>query len=1100
MKKKLYLYAILLFALLIGGYFYFPFNQPATREPKALALTPEEMHDAYITFKRERRKNGYAKFDGPNEFALYEMAIRTRDGMETPEYEHNYQLEELKKALHKRGFSQSRTREEKLPWVERGPANVPGRTRGLIILPDDPQQKTWLAGSVGGGIWKTYDEGKSWHNKTPDLPNLATSTLAVAAFYPKIIYAGTGEGFYNIGSINGNGIFKSIDGGESWFQLSSTANNLDFQNINRIVVHPFNENILLACSNTGLNFNFRSAILRSENGGNTWTKVYEAASRIQQIIADPHNFDIQYATVNGYGVIKSIDQGRTWFDANHGMAPEKRVEVAISPTNPNRLYAGAEGFLSGSGSDLYISDDGGASWSLVMEERKEFEFFSHNVNWMGGQGWFNNSLAAHPFNEDVVYVGGIDLWKMKMRPGKEEGPPQLLGAREINTTSFLDFTNWGGQFLRGGLGTGEKWFENDFDLPFDVLPFDYSSVEIRFGTNRKQKAHRFTVPSGSSSGVEAKNYTYRDYVDVPFEVWDIDNNRQLMISFRDQENDGKFDLEASNPNKAREYLFIHGIPYNPNAPNSQIAKQAGHGHKTIYVLWPKLAAKAQWQPNQLPESKIHITYGPMMYRFRQTQNLTDAYSNIDGRNSIVHPDHHNIATIIKDYDAQTFKIVSANDGGIYYSNTATDPGVNFGDWTFAGQGYNTGQFYGVDKCAGKDEYIGGLQDNGTWRSQSGKPVNAESNYLFQLPGDGFETVWNNFNTNLIIASSQYNGFQRTTDRGKTWRMATSGLSDNSQGSAPFISKLASSKKRPDVLFTVGKTGIWRSDDFGQNWKSIPITQFWTFGNFTDIKVSIANPNVVWAGGAMGNAHRLHVSVDGGRNFRPTNNYGENITLGRISGIATHPIESATAYALFSFGKGPKILRTTDLGETWQEISGFLGKAESQNGFPDVAVYCLLVMPYNTNILWAGTEIGIVESTDGGKSWSLANNGLPSVSIWDMKVVDDQIVVATHGRGIWTLTDPRLQTKPRFQENEIAFSISPNPVKDMARIEFNLPEPSVVRVIISSLNGQIVEDRNLGERPAGVGVVEWSRTGLKKGIYIAKLYTRFGQPHFKILVE
>lgn len=101
------------------------------------------------------------------------------------------------------------------------------------------------------------------------------------------------------------------------------------------------------------------------------------------------------------------------------------------------------------------------------------------------------------------------------------------------------------------------------------------------------------------------------------------------------------------------------------------------------------------------------------------------------------------------------------------------------------------------------------------------------------------------------------------------------------------------------------------------------------------------------------------------------------------------------------------MRTTDLGATWEDISGFGANSTSSNGFPDVAVYSLLVMPHETNTIWAGTEIGLVVSTDNGASWNLANNGFPSASVWQMKVVDDQVVVATHGRGIWSVTIPEL---------------------------------------------------------------------------------------------
>jgi hypothetical protein len=149
----------------------------------------------------------------------------------------------------------------------------------------------------------------------------------------------------------------------------------------------------------------------------------------------------------------------------------------------------------------------------------------------------------------------------------------------------------------------------------------------------------------------------------------------------------------------------------------------------------------------------------------------------------------------------------------------------------------------------------------------------------------------------------------------------------------------------------------------------------------------------------------NISLDGGFSFSPTG--GSSEISGRLSGLDTHPTEEGTAFITFSFSDGPKILRTTDYGLNWSDISGFGTGDESTTGFPDVAVYCVAVMPYNTDIIWAGTDIGLVESTDNGATWSLHESNLPSVSIWEIKVVEDQVVLATHGRGIWSATLPEL---------------------------------------------------------------------------------------------
>jgi hypothetical protein len=152
---------------------------------------------------------------------------------------------------------------------------------------------------------------------------------------------------------------------------------------------------------------------------------------------------------------------------------------------------------------------------------------------------------------------------------------------------------------------------------------------------------------------------------------------------------------------------------------------------------------------------------------------------------------------------------------------------------------------------------------------------------------------------------------------------------------------------------------------------------------------------------------------------------------------------------------PKILRTSDFGETWEDISGFGNDSTSNNGFPDVMVYSLLVMPYNTDIIWAGTEIGIFESPDNGETWHYADNGLPAVSVWQMFVQDNTIVLATHGRGIWTTTE-----YPTAFENPdplpgLKLETYPNPTTGNVNIIFSSEENGYIEIRIFDLSGKIV---------------------------------------------
>jgi hypothetical protein len=430
----------------------------------------------------------------------------------------------------------------------------------------------------------------------------------------------------------------------------------------------------------------------------------------------------------------------------------------------------------------------------------------------------------------------------------------------------------------------------------------------------------------------------------------------------------------------------------------------------MYFFWPVLASGATWDATNLPTSKLQIAYSTLNNFTSTVKTVSDSYSDYDGVNTaaVVHPDQHNILPIKQNDVSQSFELLMSNDGGVFLSGTSASPGTTQGEWKKVGIGYNTSQMYGADKKPGAQEYFGGMQDNATYFTPSGTVSSASTKFVTnsKLGGDGFEVLWHSIDGKKMIGGSQYNHFERSVDGGTTWTDAFSGLTlssgspDNTK--FPFISKLANSKQAPDVIFTVGSDGVWKSLDFGGSWTLIPMPKLrWSFGSFTDVEVSKANPKIVWAGSGQHDSTTLFVSTDAGQTFTSVPNPA-GYTLGGITHIATHPYEANTAYALYSFAKTAKILKTTDLGQTWTDISGFGTGQTSSKGFPDVAVYSLYVRPDNTNIIWAGTEIGIVESLDGGTSWSMLT-AFPAVAVWDMRGQDNEVVIATHGRGIWTAT-------------------------------------------------------------------------------------------------
>ncbi|QXD16905.1 T9SS type A sorting domain-containing protein [Rhodocaloribacter litoris] len=1047
---------------------FLPFRSPSPA-PAPAYDTPRDLpavDDGERRSEKSRRMAGDA-MGYPDYFAAYHAGIRTRPDGTT--YPPNYRQEALWKA---RAAAKGRARRA-LPWRERGPGNVSGRTRALAVDPEDPTHRTWIAGSVGGGLWKTTDAGQTWQALGTDMPNLAISALVQAPSNPDVLYAGTGEGFFNVDAVSGAGIFKTTDRGQTWVQLPATATDPDFRWVNRLIIDPAREDVVLAATNEG--------IFRTEDGGITWATVYRrgqatggSGGRLQQIVATPGNFAVQYATENGVGVLKSTDGGRTWALSSQGLPDGVgRIELAIAPSKPSRLYAA----LEGSTSMLFLSDDAGGQWRPVIEADPAGE-----PDWLGAQGWYDNALAVHPFSPDTLFVGGINLWKMSLAPGTRQ-MEDFTGLDEEGTTAFMSFVRFSsGTQFGGRLATGPDVGATG------VSRADFVSVELRFGPGRSQRAHRFTVsPTAGTNGdggagIPFSQYRYGGYVEVPFEVWDITNGRQLMLSFRDQADNGVFDLIGNNTSgprdtQSREYFFVHALPYTADAPAPQIAQNGGLTYRMLYFMWPFLQSGAAWNPEALPPATLRIRFESFEAHLR-----TSARTDLNGG---PHVDHHVLQLIPIDAGTGAFMILNGNDGGVYYSE---DGGRS---WQHTRNGYNTTQFYGADKKPGADVYIGGMQDNGTWRSFN--DPNAAAPWSFAVGGDGFDVVWHPVDGEKIVASYQFNGIVRTINGGLTWASATTGLGDTgASGGGQFITSIARTRADPDLLFTIGQRGVWRSTDFAASWQAATIeTDKWGASGSGKVRISLADPNVVWAGYRMDATGRLQVSTDRGRTFSAVKNPAG--VSGRFSGLATHPREPHTAYVLFSQFGLPKIYRTTDLGQTWEDLSGFEGSpgGQSTNGFPDVAVYDLLVLPHEPRVLWAGTEIGLFVSFDDGATWTFEDS-FPAVSIWQMRVVDDEIVLATHGRGIWTVDLAAVPTGVEPVAGAVlpaAFTLGanyPNPFGPETTIPFALPRHATVRLAVYDLAGRRVATLADGDFPPGFHEVTWDARALASGVYLVRL--------------
>ncbi|NOX38754.1 MAG: T9SS type A sorting domain-containing protein [Calditrichaeota bacterium] len=313
-------------------------------------------------------------------------------------------------------------------WTGRGPYNLGGRTRALAL--DVTDENIILAGGVSGGMWRSTDGGNSWTRTTiPD--TLQSVTCLVQDTRPgktHIWYYGTGELRGNSAGLmadpyRGDGIFKSVDGGKTWFILpaTSTRRPQTFDNF-----FDYVWNLVIDVSNTSEDEIYAATyggIWRSTDGGNSWQAVLISGQSNYSRYVDVAitSTGVLYATLSSDGDKKGVwrsTDGINWVNITPSGWPAtyNRVVIGIAPSNENVVYF--LGDTPGSGKNghslwkyTYISGDGSGSGGQWENRSNNLPYNSNApVENFDSQSSYNLVIKVKPDNENVVLIGGTNLY------------------------------------------------------------------------------------------------------------------------------------------------------------------------------------------------------------------------------------------------------------------------------------------------------------------------------------------------------------------------------------------------------------------------------------------------------------------------------------------------------------------------------------------------------------------------------------------------------------------------------------------------------------------------------------------------------------------
>jgi photosystem II stability/assembly factor-like uncharacterized protein len=286
-------------------------------------------------------------------------------------------------------------------WRHLGPFTG-GDTTAIAGVASDP--RVLYIGTAGGGIWHTGDYGRTWRPIFDGQSTGVIGEIVVAPSDPQVLYAGTGAVLDGLALPNGNGFYKSADGGATWTHLGLAASG----RIPRIAVHPTNPDlVLVAALGDPSAPGEERGVYRSTNGGRTFSRVLfrDATIGAIDVLFDPLQPSVAYASLwqpaplagaaaagSGSGVFKSSDGGVTWQAAGRGLPTSAgdglgRTALAASAVRAGQVFASVSARTR---AGFYRSDDAGTSWSLVGSDAR--------VNGL--------DLEIDPAQPDVLYAAG----------------------------------------------------------------------------------------------------------------------------------------------------------------------------------------------------------------------------------------------------------------------------------------------------------------------------------------------------------------------------------------------------------------------------------------------------------------------------------------------------------------------------------------------------------------------------------------------------------------------------------------------------------------------------------------------------------------------
>ncbi|MDP2528173.1 MAG: hypothetical protein Q8W51_00350 [Candidatus Palauibacterales bacterium] len=684
-----------------------------------------------------------------------------------------------------------------------------------------------------------------------------------------------------------------------------------------------------------------------------------AGGRVSSVVGVPGKPGVYYVGSAGGGVWKTTDGGDSWTAVFADQPTSSIGAVALAPSNPSLVWVGTgEANIRNditNGHGVYFSPDGGNTWeSKGLQDVGQIE-----------------RIVVSPQDPDVVYVAAVGhAWT----PNPDRGV--------FKTTD-------------GGATWNKVLFVNDTTGAIDLVMQPGNPRVLLAAMWQMQRLPWTLNDGGAGSGI----YRSTDGGDH----WT------------------KLTEGLPRPPIGRIALGI--APTNPDHVYALVEAKKG-------MLWASEDLGDHWrmvsdnhaldvrpfyfsQVNVAPDDEDRVYFSGFQLMMSRDGGRTAHV--ID---QSVHVDHHALWIDPTDPD----RMIQGNDGGAFLTRNGGK------SWTFLNN-LPIEQFYMVS-ADGNDPYTmcGGLQDNSAWCGPS--TGGSGSDWYTVTGGDGEYSVAAPSDSNIIYTDSQNGSISRldkATGMRKSIRPYVPGVSDMPPSKLKYrfnwTSPIAVSPHDANTVY-IGANVLFRSADGGDHWETISpdltrnekdkqivpggavqydISGAETYNTIISITLAPTAPDsVIWVGTDDG---LVQVTRDGGRTWTEV---GHNmpgrpaIKGGRIYQVGVSPHDAGTAYVAVDYhmydNNQPYVYRTSDYGKSWTAIS---------KGLPSVgAAHVVRESPNRKGFLVLGTDNAIYYSRDDGATWSRFHSNFPTAPVWDVRFVkrDNDLLVATHGRGLFVLND------------------------------------------------------------------------------------------------